>query len=88
VDVIGLRPVDRDLLVQIEGEVLLAVLQQRLLHVAAAQRREGGRGVDLRVLRASGKEARQGDRANDHQDDPHEWPAEDTTGTFHAMSDA
>ena len=28
------------------------------------------------------------DGADDHQDDPHEWPAEDPTGTFHAILSA
>ena len=53
-----------------------------------AHLRERVRCVDLGVLLAAGEEAAQRDRADDHQDDPHHRPAEDATGTFHAVLSA
>ena len=83
-----LLALDVDLVLQIEDEVLLAILQDGLFHVPAAQLSKRGRRVYLGVLLATGEEATQRDGANDHQDDPHHRSAEDTTGTFHAYLSA
>ena len=84
-DLVGLGIANLDLVLQIKLEILLTVLLQRLLDVAIGELRYRDRGVGLGVILAPGEETAQRDRADDHEDDPHHRPAEDATGTFHAV---